>query len=104
VETFFSGYVKQFKWWNSKRSDFEILEFRAQKISAGDPRVLSSYSMDEDDLEFVYYDSGFYQETYTVNPAWSMTLQAYFSPITLHFCEAGFYVNYNPLFFSYECA
>jgi hypothetical protein len=103
LETYFSGFVKEFKWWNEVRTDFEIKHFRWQQITLGDPRILVSYSMDEANTDFLYSDRGPYAESYTVNPMWTMTSQSYFAPFTINFCEAEFYSFYNPLYLMYEC-
>jgi hypothetical protein len=112
VETSFSGYVKEFKWWNYKRSDFYVDHFKHSWVESGDTRVIASWRMDEDSLNFnqgadsfTYLDFGEYELTYTIPSTdnWNMVSQSVFSPFTINFCDPGYYSLYNVMFLFYEC-
>ena len=69
----------------------------------GDANLIVYYRLDEDLLEFKYYDYGADALELQMSLFWSMEAQIDFNPITLTFCDPGTYLQFNQLTFMYQC-
>lgn len=93
-EQSFKGYLKELRWWRTRRTELEIKHFPETRFDAGTDDLIVYYHLDEGFGVFEHKDYGKDELTTALDLSWSLESRIDFNPFDINFCEPTYYSYY----------
>lgn len=101
-ESRFNGYLKEFRWWNTYRTDFMIKNFMTVGFKDVPSTLYAYWRLDEKKNDIIYKDSSAGGMVMSPSPL-PISTTSEMREIYLKICPEGYYSEYNETLAFYNC-